>query len=341
MIVTNSLSGGGAERSMNLVSNELMDQGLTVSLVPINAGSPDLINPICEIFPLNRPWRAGLIKTILAIFKFNKIVKTWNPDVIILNCDLPELFGATLMSNRQLVAIEHASNPWTTRLPFGRAVRKVLYFKRTIWIAVSEHLTIWPLREKPFKVLQNPIKINEVNPNQVEPSIIMRLIFIGRLSSEKMPGSVLEISRRSGTDVIFIGDGPLRIELEKRAATNEPQTIFKGFLVNPWVEIKPGDLLIVPSAFEGDGLVVIEGLQFKIPMLLSDIPDFRRFSFPEVNYCETLDDFVVKIERFRESLNTLVIPPGIAFNILEKRSISKIGIEWIQLLQTLEAVGKK
>ena len=36
MVVTNSLAGGGAERSMNLLVNELASRGMALSLVPIN-----------------------------------------------------------------------------------------------------------------------------------------------------------------------------------------------------------------------------------------------------------------------------------------------------------------
>ena len=54
-IVTNSLSGGGAERAMNLLADNLDKfEDLDVMLIPINAGPPDLIQPSCEISEINR-----------------------------------------------------------------------------------------------------------------------------------------------------------------------------------------------------------------------------------------------------------------------------------------------
>ena len=45
-IVTNSLSGGGAERAMNLLADNLGKfENFNVMLIPINAGPPDLIQP--------------------------------------------------------------------------------------------------------------------------------------------------------------------------------------------------------------------------------------------------------------------------------------------------------
>ena len=43
VLVTNSLSGGGAERAINLASNSLMNLGLDVFLIPINQSSEDLV----------------------------------------------------------------------------------------------------------------------------------------------------------------------------------------------------------------------------------------------------------------------------------------------------------
>ena len=41
MIVVNSLSGGGAERSMNILAGSLIECGLTVDLVAVNDGDLD------------------------------------------------------------------------------------------------------------------------------------------------------------------------------------------------------------------------------------------------------------------------------------------------------------
>lgn len=332
MIVTNSLSGGGAERSMNLLSNELTKRGWPVSLVPINSGTPDQVVPACEVFPLDRKWNGSLANTIVALWKFNKIVSSWEPDVIVLNCDLPELFGAMLFGRHNLVALEHASQPWGQRKSLGKIVRRILKSRKTTWAAVSTHLTIWPLKDKPNVVLQNSVLLPKENTTRAIESEIKRLVFIGRLSHEKRPDLALEIAKPTNLELIIIGDGLMKEELEKKALHESINISFLGWVKDPWSEIQPGDLLVVTSSFEGDGLIVIEGLAHGIPMLLSDISDLRRFNFPDRNYGKDLNGFVAQCENFRHKLHDLCVPVDISTRILEGRSIEIIGTSWESFL---------
>ncbi len=335
MIVTNSLSGGGAERSMNLLSNELTKRGWSVSLVPINSGTPDQVVPECDVIPLERKWNGSIKNTIAALWKFNKVISSWQPDVIVLNCDLPELFGATLFGRHNLVALEHTSKPWGQRKLLGKIVRRVLKLRKTTWAAVSTHLTIWPTSEKPFAVLQNSVLLPNENKTRFTESEIKRLIFIGRLSREKRPELALEIAKITNLELVIIGDGFMKEDLEKKARDESIKATFLGWIEDPWSEIQPGDLLIVTSSFEGDGLIVIEGLAHKMPMLLADISDLRRFDFPEKHYCETLDDFVSRTTEFGNKLGQLSIGKDVASAILRSRLIGKVGDEWIKFLETV------
>jgi hypothetical protein len=77
---------------------------------------------------------------------------------------------------------------------------------------------------------------------------------------------------------------------------------------------------------------VIEGLAHKIPMLLSDISDLRRFNFPERNYGKDLNGFVALCENFRYKLHDLRVPEEISISILEGRSIEIVSTEWENFL---------
>ena len=339
MIVTNSLTGGGAERSMNLVANELTKRGWPIALVPINSGLPDLIIPICEVFPLGRTWPGRLFDTILAIINFNKTVNIWNPDIIVLNCDLPELFGALIFSRRNLIVVEHINRPWITRRLLGRVVRKILRGRNVIWVAVSSHLTIWPGNIAPQEILLNsispspaPVTNRLITHNFPE---IERLVFIGRLAPQKRPDWLLEIARQTRLPVEFIGDGKLREFLEKSANSMKQPVTFHGQLRHPWSFIREGDLVVIPSEYEGDGLVAIECLRQELPLLLADIPDFRRFEFPEENYCLDVDEFVNRIEDYKLRLGELLVPQNIREKILKSRDITAVGSTWEKFLNSI------
>jgi glycosyltransferase involved in cell wall biosynthesis len=338
MIVTNSLTGGGAERSMNLAANELIRRGWPVALVPINSSAPDQVAPECEVFPIERQWKGSLVGTLVALRKFSKIVKYWNPEIIILNCDLPELFGATLFSKRKFVVIEHADRPWITRIFLGRVTRKLLEIRNTKWVAVSNHFAIWPGMRIPDAVLPNAIRDMNMlrqSTSQILPvNALQRLVFIGRLAPQKRPDWLISISEKTNIPVEIIGEGVMQKGMEELAKDKNLQVNFRGRIQMPWGEIKEGDLLIVPSGYEGDGLVVVEGLQQKVPMLLSDIPDFRRFNLPDRNYCKSVEDFVASINAYTQILSTLVIPNEISDAILASRSLKVIGDNWEKFLES-------
>ncbi|CAB4820926.1 unannotated protein [freshwater metagenome] len=338
MIVTNSLTGGGAERSMNLVSNELTKRGWPVALVPINFSEPDLVDLACEVFPLNRQWRGGIFNTLSAIKKFNQVVHSWKPDLLVLNCDLPELFGALLLSNRRMVAVEHINRPWITRLTFGRMVRGFLRIRRVTWVAVSSHLTIWPEGISPNAILLNsltPISVTMPTKNQTDKNPkLTRIVFIGRLTPQKRPEWILEIVSKSGLNAEIFGDGLLKNALQSQAAEHKQNIIFSGFVRDPWSHLGLGDLLIVPSEWEGDGLVVIEALKVNIPILVADIPDFRRFGLPDKNYCKNIDDFVGRINQYRDDLYSLVVAEEITDSILASRSLEVVGDAWEKFLNS-------
>jgi glycosyltransferase involved in cell wall biosynthesis len=330
MIVTNSLTGGGAERSMNLVCNELTRRKWTVSLVPINEGASDRVIPKCEVFELKRDWQGGLVKTLIAFLAFNRVVRSWKPDLIVLNCDLPELFGALLLKKQKFVVIEHASNPWGGRTDLGKVVRKILKFRKAKWAAVSSHLTIWPEMSEPGACLPNPLM--PASRTDFQNITLNRLVFVGRLSPEKRPINAIEIAKESKYKLVMIGEGLLRSELEKVVNREGLDVDFLGRLQDPWELIGSGDLLLIPSAFEGDGLVVIEALQRGLPILLSDIPDFRRFGFPERNYCVGIDEFVHTLKIFANDLSPLIVATDISESIVKPRSINVVGDVWVDFL---------
>ena len=335
MLITNSLTGGGAERSMNLLANEMNRRGWSISLVPVNSSPQDQVTLNCELYPLNRKWRGNPVSLIFTLWKFQRIVQRWKPDVLVLNCDLPELIGALSFGSRNLVVVEHSAIPWIQRKRMGRVIRAILHFRRAKWISVSEHLNVWPNKSLPMTVIPNPLLFS-LDP-QLRPTSgnINRLLFIGRLSIEKRPELFIKISNSANIDCILIGDGLMRKELQQSANSAANSVLLTGHAIDPWKLRTPGDLLIVPSLTEGDGLVVLEALIRNVPLLVSDIPEFRRFGFPEVNYCQSENDFLSKITAFSQNIDALLVPTDKTVELLRSRDIGVICDKWIKVLDKL------
>jgi len=339
VVVTNSLTGGGAERSMNIVAQEFADRKFEVALIAINSGPRDLYTPTCKIFCLNRKLQGGMISTLFALIRYNLFIFAVRPNVIIVNTDLPELFGALTIFKSQIIAVEHSPFAWNKRRTFGFVVREVLKLRKSIFVSVSPHQEVWRANSNPIKVIPNPIgqlSSTEFLNHSVDPFPISRLIYIGRLTNpEKRPEIVLEIALATHLEVVFIGLGPERENLEILAQENEIKVNFLGFVLDPWGAIQDGDVLIVPSKWEGDGLVVLEALQRRIPILVSDIEAFRRFEFEEKNYCSATSDFCDKIMLNLVDSKELIVGNSISQSILMKRAAGVVGNLWEELLDDL------
>ena len=337
MFVTNSLSGGGAERATNILVNALHDSGIKVALVPINDGVRDLVEPKCEIFELKRQWQGGIFSLFSAFLSLQCTIWKWKPTVVVLNCDLPELLGSLSIGSHKLVAVEHATFPWTKRIQLGKIVRMLLEFRHVRWVSVSDHLSIWQSKQI-ASVIKNAV-ISQ--PEFIEKKSIQveRLNFVGRLSVEKQPSWLVEIAKKTNLPARIIGDGILMEDLQESSKELNNLVEFLGYVNDPWDYFEDSDLLIVPSVFEGDGLVVVEALMRGIPILLSDIPDLRRFELPEINYCKSVDDFSRTILQNLVSIDKLKVSKDIVKNITSNRDPRFVAEQWTKLLKELRQIA--
>lgn len=334
VIVTNSISGGGAERSMNLLANALFEKGESVSLIAINKSGPDAVHLKCPVIEINRVWNGSLLNTINSWLKFQKTLIELDVDTLILNCDLPEFYGALSITRSKIICIEHSNNPWYTRAKLGKIVRKILAVKKVTWVTVSDFFKIWPSGNYPKAVILNPIWHEQKNlKNYLGP--IKRLVFIGRLAFEKNPKVFLDISKETNIPALMLGAGPESSQIEKLIQSNKIDVELKGFVQNPWEFVTNGDLLLVPSRWEGDGLVVLEGLQRKVPMIITSIDEFKRFQLPDINYATDAHDFVRLIEANLDKCEVFKVNSEAVKQILDDRSPQVICTQWVSLINSL------
>lgn len=338
MILTNSQSGGGAERSMNLVANELTTLGYKVYLVAINLGPEDLIKPKFDLIQLERNWKDGFLSTLHSLISFKKNIRKINPDVLIVNCELPELFASLVNTKCKIIVVEHTSRPWNGRRSIGFVVRYALKMKKTLWVKVSENIGNWPFNFTSCKIIPNPIKNLGINTDRdVGSKRLTNLYFVGRLSQEKNPELFLKLCKNLNLSGTLIGDGILKDALISYSKSNQIAVSFKGYLSDPWAEIGKGDLLIIPSIFEGDGLVVVEAIHQGIPLLISDNLDFRRFNLPERNYCADEADFQERIRFYASDISTLQVEERIASRIINGRNINEVAKSWSLLIENTQS----
>lgn len=334
VFVSNSLTGGGAERSVNMIVNELYARKIDVFLTPINQSPDDLVKVLCPIVKIERLLDDGIISTIKSIIKFNKYLFKIKPSHLVLNCALPEFMGAFYFRKINLICVEHSRIPWENRILLGKIVRRILILRQAKWVSVSPIITPQTARKNNiFTVIENPVIQLTKSNRKITKNEINRIVFIGRLSHEKDPFMLIDLARDTQLDTILVGSGSLEYELKNYALYNSAKIKLAGYLSNPWEEIKLGDLLVIPSKSEGDGLVFLESLHHEIPVLLSDTPDFRKFQLEDRNYCKNYDNFLDKIRKYKFDPNQLVISKNHKDRILQDRSIQNIADKWTSFLE--------
>jgi glycosyltransferase involved in cell wall biosynthesis len=164
---------------------------------------------------------------------------------------------------------------------------------------------------------------------------IKRLNYVGRLSKEKQPLWALKISEQTKLPIRIYGDGLLKSELQEYASKHKIESDFAGFVSNPWTFFDEGDLLIVPSSFEGDGLVLVEALGNQIPLIANDIPDLRRFQLEDSNYAATREEFYNLIIDNCTRIEHFLPNEALVSKILKERDPIKVAQKWNDFLNSL------
>jgi glycogen synthase len=103
-----------------------------------------------------------------------------------------------------------------------------------------------------------------------------RVLFVGRLAAQKGVATLVEavpLLRNAGS-VTLVGDGPQRRDMERRAARLGPGRVhFQGFVphreVPAW--LTAADVLVLPSAYEELGSVLLEAMAAGLPVVASAV----------------------------------------------------------------------
>ena len=336
LFLTNSKSGGGAERSINLLANELFSQGLKVSLICINSGPKDIVENLCPTFTLNRRKNFNIIHQVSVLKSFHKVIKIIDPDTLILNCELPELFSCFTSRTIKKVLVEHSSPSWVGRRRLGLIVRNILFnIHKAQPLRVSSHVRVYCGKGLNSIVIPNLVllpKRLDANYNELK-----RIVYIGRLDREiKRTHMAVEIAKLLEVPILLIGDGPLIQELDSIKQTMGIDIEHESWTPDPWAKLGKGDLLCLTSENESDGLVAVEAIASGVPVIFSNIQAHRRFNLSEHQYFANSSEAAEKVEKYREALSLFSVKKEKRDEILKDRDIEAISAKWVNFLSSLE-----
>lgn len=303
LIVTNTLSGGGAERVLyDILRNINLKKYYVEIFLTYNEGiyrekikklginieylfseRKDLINNI-----LYRKFKSMITKILRYFYcKYPFLIKKLRNKNYDIEISFLEGHSTVLVANRKNNSKKIA---WVhTDLLKYRIINKNLeeksYQKINKIICVSEDsrkslLKLYLKMKNKVQVIYNPIdkenilKAAEENLNFKFDKNKVNIISIGRLINAKGYDVLLQSHNKlikEGLDynLIILGEGPERKKLEKYIKENNLQnnTQLLGFKENPYPYLKEADIFLSSSRYEGFSLVVAEAICLNKPVI--------------------------------------------------------------------------
>lgn len=115
-------------------------------------------------------------------------------------------------------------------------------------------------------------------PRMKHPRFKISLLYIGRLEKEKrvdMTVRALKVARDAGHDtgLTIVGDGSEKVHVRNlvRKSGMERFVEFVGWRDDIAPFLSQADVLLVPSVYEGYGLVIVEALAAGVPVIATDV----------------------------------------------------------------------
>ena len=285
-----SFLGGGAERNSVLLANQFSRFGHEVLIIVDHSLGPnrDLLEPDVAVEELRGTSHA------FQLVSLRRLLCSFRPDVVYARVGLSMIkmviaaFG--VVNHQRLVLSYH--NPYDPEANIGGRLTYLLASFLTRWagrtIAVSRdvrHELVSRFKACPARVdvIYNPVDIDWiVEQAQADlPAWLDGRRFIlssGRLISQKDYPTLLrayaEIVNDVDQDLVIIGEGPLRQDLENLVAELGlvGRVHMPGYQSNPFPIYRHADLFVLASAFEGFGNVLIEAMSLGIPVVATRCP---------------------------------------------------------------------
>lgn len=300
--VISSLCTGGAEKLVAELSIGYKEKGHQVKVISIldDKGVPyDMLKKSnIEIIELKYKSRFNP-KIAYDIYKYTK-----DSNVVHTHTTYAQLYSAFFIPKKKLITTEHNTfNRRRTNLTF-KAIDYIMYkkYKKIICIsnATKIELNKW-LKSTTNKsvVINNGINIEKYKnalPYKKEdlglPKDSIVLINVARFFEQKNHINLIRAMEgvEKNIHLLLVGDGPLRnnIKSEVKKLGLEENIHFLGVRNDVDRLLKSSDIFILPSLWEGFGLVAVEARAAGLPLIISNVCGLNNI-FTKDKYIEYID----------------------------------------------------
>ena len=285
-----SLRGGGAERSMLRLANNLAEKNLKVDLVLAQKDGVYFseISPKVNLICLEAK------RVLWSLPKLVKYLKQKQPTHLICALDYVNLIGLWArfiagVSTRTIVTVRNTVSPQVNQSIKNRLIHRLIhhsYLRADSIVAISEgvadNLTnTFNLPRNLIKVIYNPAytsnvlqqaKITLSHPwfSPREPPVILG---VGRLTQQKDFPTLIKafaiVQQYYSARLMILGEGEKRPQLEAliHELGLENKVSLPGFVENPFAYMAEAALFVLSSAWEGFGNVLVEAMAVGTPVV--------------------------------------------------------------------------
>lgn len=295
---------GGGETWMLGMAAHLRDRGHQAVVVG-RRGSPFLDHANTLQLPATPLHMAGDLNPIL-LWRLGRLMKEHQTDILIANTSRDiRISGivSRIAGRVSVLGLHQVDRPipdrWNYRLTFNRLAKAIVvnsHATRNTLSKTSPWLDINRVHVVPHGI--DPLAYADgdglgVRESLGLPSDAFVMGFVGRLSGQKGISTLLAamelIEKRHPTAHLLIaGVGSLEKKVRKFAASRHNVHVL-GFRKDVSSVMKACDVLLVPSLWEGFGLVVVEAMAAGVPCIASNIS-----SIPEI---------------IEDGVNGMLVPP--------------------------------
>lgn len=300
LLVPSMRLAGGTERVVHNLSVLLDGSGYSVAVASFDdsgdawqfpcAGTRHALGSVGRL-PLALRW----VEYARQAARLARLKRSIKPDVTISNlwrADLISLLSAGTDRKIALAHINVVGNPTNRQMVRMRQLVGAVYRRFTRVVAVSTPLAdelkaLYRLKSGQALAIDNFTEVPPATPALPDDGVA-RAVWCGRLVPEKNLSGMLEVwsalcQRRGKVQLLVIGDGPLRAELEAKAKDlglalgrsaddTSAQIVFTGAVARPADYMVQARALLLTSLAEGLPMILLEALALGLPVIAADCP---------------------------------------------------------------------
>lgn len=285
MFVTLSLSGGGAERVVSILSSSLAEMGHEVSVVLYGRKPSEYpVSNLVNISVIDDFSSSGRIKRLFGKIKWiRKFIKKEKPDFIFAFLAQPtvDTYFASLFLKSKFVSTVR-NNP--KLYPKQKALRALCNFVTkkadVIMLQTEQQKDFFGEREqKKIITVHNPVKTEVLNSNYEYRDEVNTIATFGRLNAQKNHKLLISAFSRCCAEkdnlvLKIFGEGEEKenlLHLIGKLGLKE-KVFLMGRTENVIEELQKTDIFVLSSDYEGSPNALIEAMGMGIPCVSTDCP---------------------------------------------------------------------